>query len=144
MTSTVPADIIASRLMGRGEPDHEVRALGHPGPRALFAGIFAGIVYGCGRAIRPNAMLVATPRSVQNNRLVSVTTTINRWESAAGTSLWDSGASGAPIRCGSAIRPRPSTAAHAAERKASRPSPMLVAVAVAIHQVCRGASSGTG
>jgi pimeloyl-ACP methyl ester carboxylesterase len=59
---------------------------------------------------------VETPSKAQNSRLVSVTTTTNLCDSVAGTSLWDSGARGAPIRCGSAIRPRPSTAAHAAER----------------------------
>ena len=52
-------------------------------------------------------MLVQTPSNAQNSRLVSVTTTTNLCDSAAGTSLWDSGASGAPIRWGSAIRPRP-------------------------------------
>jgi hypothetical protein len=96
--------------------------------------------YAYDREIRPNAILVETPSNAQNSRLVSVTTTMNLCDSAAGTSLWDSGARGAPIRCGSAIRPSPSTAAHAAERKASRQSPIAVAAAVAIHQVCGAAS----
>jgi hypothetical protein len=43
--------------------------------------------YGCGREMRSNATLVATPKSAQNNKLVSVTTTINLWDSAAGTAL---------------------------------------------------------
>ena len=43
--------------------------------------------YGCGREIRSNATLVATPKSAQNSRLVSVTTTINLWDRAAGTAL---------------------------------------------------------
>src|SRR3982074_3127275 len=89
-------------------------------------------------------MLVETPSKPQNSRLVSVTTTTNLCDNAAGTSLWDSGASGAPIRCGSAIRPRPRTAAHAVGRKASRQSPAAVAAAVAIHQICRAVSSATG
>jgi hypothetical protein len=42
-------------------------------------------------------MLVETPSKPQNSRLVSVTTTTNLCDNAAGTSLWDSGASGAPI-----------------------------------------------
>src|SRR3954462_7470388 len=93
-----------------------------------------------GRDIRPNVMLVATPSSAQNSRLVSVTTTTNRWDNAAGTSLWDSGASGAPIRCGIAIRTSARPAAQALGRKASRPSPAAVAAAVAIHQVWRAVS----
>src|SRR6266542_2669719 len=49
-------------------------------------------LYACGREIRPNATLVQTPSKDQNSRLVSVTTTMNLCDSAAGTSLWDSGA----------------------------------------------------
>ena len=100
--------------------------------------------YSGGLAIRLNATLLTTPSSAQNSKLVSVTTTINRWESAAGTSLCDSGASGAPIRCGSAMMARPSTAAQAAGRKTSSQSPPAVAAAVAIHQVCRAVSGATG
>jgi len=55
------------------------------GVHLLWTGIVGN--YGCGREIRSNAMLVATPRSAQNSRLVSVTTTINLWDSAAGTAL---------------------------------------------------------
>ena len=39
-----------------------------------------------GREIRPNATLVETPSKAQNSRLVSVTTTMNLCDSAAGTS----------------------------------------------------------
>ena len=41
----------------------------------------------CGRDIRSNATLVATPNSAQNSKLVIVTTTTNLWDSAAGTAL---------------------------------------------------------
>jgi len=54
--------------------------------------------YAYDREIRPNAMLVETPSKAQNSRLVSVTTTMNLCDSAAGISLWNSGARGAPIR----------------------------------------------
>src|SRR6476620_2517283 len=49
--------------------------------------VMLGATHDCGRDIRANATLVATPNSAQNSRLVSVTTTINLLDSAAGTAL---------------------------------------------------------
>jgi hypothetical protein len=55
------------------------------GVHLLWKGVLGN--YGCGRELRSNARLVATPKSAQNSKLVSVTTTINLWDSAAGTAL---------------------------------------------------------
>ena len=57
------------------------------GNRAVQSAGTKPIDYDCRREIRSNARLVAMPKSAQNNRLVSVTTMINRWDSAAGIAL---------------------------------------------------------